>query len=397
MPFSASLLALLAAIAVVPRPVLPSWSPSETGNDCASEVFPPADASRAVGWQIVDLDAPPEVRWTPLIKAKKTQMAALIGHIKKYIKELSGSQALIDLLEKDLSPLADTMRYPFGEEMKGIAKAANMTVSDVVLFNIFYELFTFCTSIVTEDANGKLIHARNLDFGVFMGWDVKTHTWQTTELLRPLTVNLDFQRGGKTVFKSVNFAGYIGILTAVRPKRFTLSINERFDIKDVGLKNVLKWMVGDRSGHWLGFLTRQVMENSTSFQGAFDALNNTKMLAPAYFILGGNSSSEGVIMSRSSEKALDVLRLRQPQNRWFLLQTNYDNWNPTPFYDKRREAGNHCMQQMSILGANFHGLFNVLSTQPVLNKLTVYSALMSVDEGHLETWLQDCADPCTPF
>ena len=37
----------------------------------------------------------------------------------QYIKELSGSSFLIDLIEKDLSPLADTMRYPFGEEMKG--------------------------------------------------------------------------------------------------------------------------------------------------------------------------------------------------------------------------------------------------------------------------------------
>ena len=60
---------------------------------------------------------------------------------------------------------------------------------------------------------------------------MKTHKWRTSELLRPLTVNLDFRRGGKTVFKSVNFAGYIGVLTAVRPKGFTLSINERFDIK----------------------------------------------------------------------------------------------------------------------------------------------------------------------
>ena len=76
-------IALSAAIAAVPRPVLPAWSPPETGHECASEVFPPADVSRAVGWQIVDLDAPPEVRWTPLIKAKRTQMAALIAHIKK--------------------------------------------------------------------------------------------------------------------------------------------------------------------------------------------------------------------------------------------------------------------------------------------------------------------------
>jgi len=289
------------------------------------------------------------------------------------------------------------MRYPFGGEIKGIAQAGNMTVSDVVLFNIFYELFTFCTSVVAEDANGKLFHARNLDFGIFMGWDVKTHKWQTSELLRPLTVNLDFRRGNKTVFKSVHFAGYVGVLTGIRPNRFTFSINERFDAHDPGIKGILKWIEGDHSGHWLGFLTRDVMENATSFQEAFNLLSNTKMLAPAYFILGGNSSSQGAIVTRSSGKAVDVVRLREPATRWYLLQTNYDNWKPTPFYDPRREAGNHCMDQMTVLGTNFKGLFGVLSSQPVLNKLTVHSALMSVSDGHLETWLQDCEDPCTPF
>merc|ERR1712168_1765999 len=133
------------------------------------------------------------------------------------------------------------------------------------------------------------------------------------------------------------------------------------------------------------------------FEEAFKALSETKMLAPAYFVLGGNSSSQGAIVTRSSAKAVNVVRLRQPATRWFLLQTNYDNWTQTPFYDKRREAGDHCMAQMSVLGTSFQGLFSVLSSQPVLNKLTVYSALMSVNDGHLETWLQDCADPCTPF
>ena len=46
-------------------------------------------------------------------------------------------------------------------------------------------------------------------------WDPKNRTWSITEKLRPSIVNLDFQRGGKTVYKSVNFAGYIGVLTAV--------------------------------------------------------------------------------------------------------------------------------------------------------------------------------------
>ena len=55
---------------------------------------------------------------------------------------------------------------------------------------------------------------------------------------------------------------------------------------------------------------------------------------------------QGAIVTRSSGKAVNVVRLRQPATRWFLLQTNYDNWTPTPFYDKRREAGDHCMAQV---------------------------------------------------
>ena len=72
-------------------------------------------------------------------------------------------------------------------------------------------------------------------------WDVKTHKWQTSELLRPLTVNLDFRRGNKTVFKSVHFAGYVGVLTGIRPNRFTFSINERFDAHGEWLCTDRKW------------------------------------------------------------------------------------------------------------------------------------------------------------
>ncbi len=37
---------------------------------------------------------------------------------------------------------------------------------------MFYEIFTLCTSIVGQDNNGKIYHARNLDFGLFLGWDL---------------------------------------------------------------------------------------------------------------------------------------------------------------------------------------------------------------------------------
>ena len=69
--------------------------------------------------------------------------------------------------------VADSLPAPYGDEIKGIANVTGINLGEVVLFNIFYEVFTLCTSLVAQDANGNVYHARNLDFGVFLGWDLK--------------------------------------------------------------------------------------------------------------------------------------------------------------------------------------------------------------------------------
>ena len=50
-------------------------------------------------------------------------------------------------------------------------------VGDIILYNIFYEIFSMCTSIVAESETGELIHGRNLDFGLFVGWDFQAMFW----------------------------------------------------------------------------------------------------------------------------------------------------------------------------------------------------------------------------
>lgn len=55
---------------------------------------------------------------------------------------------------------------------------------------------------------------------------------------------------------------------------------------------IIEWILGDHSGQWMGFLTRQTLENSNSFEEAKKNLTNTKMLAPAYFIVGGTKPGE---------------------------------------------------------------------------------------------------------
>lgn len=143
--------------------------------------------------------------------------------------------------------------------------------------------------------------------------------------------------------------------------------------------------------------------------------------------------------------------------KWFLVQTNYDNWGSPPVYDDRRTPAIACLmaanrtaestgtpdanaghshpgserkqKDLSEMGvdsgpmlgvdANFERLdkignidtsvhyeginttfsllFNVLSTRPVLNKLTTYTTLMSAEDGFLASWLRDCPDPCWPW
>uniref|UniRef100_A0A0B7BT65 Acid ceramidase n=1 Tax=Arion vulgaris TaxID=1028688 RepID=A0A0B7BT65_9EUPU len=362
---------------------------------CQSGKYPP-DPKTQVKSFVINLDLPPEKRWTQLAEAKGAEIKALLDAFKQYVKDWTKAADLIIYFVDTMGGALDnTMPYPFAAELRGIANGSGINLGEMILYNLFYEFFTFCTSIVAEDPSGELYHARNLDFGLFLGWDLKNMTWTITEKLRPLIVNLDWQRGGQTVFKSVNFAGYIGILTAIKPQLFTLSMNERFNI-DGGFIGVIKWLFGNHNETWMGFLTRSVMENATSYQEAKVQLSKTIMLAPAYFILGGNSSGQGTVITRARENAVDVWDMKNASG-WYILETNYDHWKNPLIVDDRRGPAHKCMNQMGQQNVGFAGIFNVLSTQPVLNKLTTYTALMNVGKGTLETYIQTCEDPCAPW
>uniref|UniRef100_A0A669B7L3 Acid ceramidase n=1 Tax=Oreochromis niloticus TaxID=8128 RepID=A0A669B7L3_ORENI len=343
----------------------------------------------AVSWYTVDLDLPPRKRWSAVITDKKTDLVNMIEAIKELADALVPSGKLIEMVDIALPLMVDTLPSPFNEEIRGIAAASGVPLGEVVLFNIFYEVFTVCTSIVAEDKKGNLIHGRNLDFGLFMGWDVKNKSWIISEKLKPLVVNLDFKRNNQTVFKSTNFAGYVGMLTGIKPNIFTLTMNERFSL-DGGYIGILEWILGQRDGMWMSFLTRSVLENATSYEEAKSRLAQTKLLAPAYFILGGNSTGQGCIITRS--RLID-LKL----GRWYVLETNYDHWKDPFFLDDRRTPGMKCMNQTTQTNLSVKTMYDVLSTKPVLNKLTTYTTLMQVSQGKLESYIRDCPNPCMPW
>ncbi|XP_034044501.1 N-acylsphingosine amidohydrolase (acid ceramidase) 1b [Thalassophryne amazonica] len=367
-------------------------------EDCRTNMYPPKGPTfkGGVDWYTVDLDLPPNKRWTALITAKRADLADMIKAIKDLANAFVPSGKLIELVDIALPLMSDTLPYPFSDEIKGIAAVSEIPLGEVMLYNIFYEIFTVCTSIVAEDTNGNLFHGRNLDFGLFLGWDVKNKSWIISEKLKPLIVNINFVRNNQTVFKSTNFVGYVGMLTGIKPYKFSLTMNERFSI-DGGFIGLLEWILGKRSGMWMSFLTRSVLENATSYEEAKTRLAQTELLAPAYFIIGGNQTGQGCVITRSRLLSLDIWEIDLKLGRWYVLETNYDHWEEPLFLDDRRTPAMKCMNQTTVNNISLKTMYDVLSTKPVLNKLTTYTTLMQVSEGKLESYIRDCPNPCMPW
>ena len=95
-------------------------------------------------------------------------MRALLESLKEWTGWIFHG-AVVRLVDLYMPLLGNTLPAPYHEEMVGISKATNITFGEVVLYNVFYEIFTVCTSIIAQGSDGRMYHGRNLDFGLFLG------------------------------------------------------------------------------------------------------------------------------------------------------------------------------------------------------------------------------------
>uniref|UniRef100_A0A8C3WSK3 Acid ceramidase n=1 Tax=Catagonus wagneri TaxID=51154 RepID=A0A8C3WSK3_9CETA len=356
---------LSAAVTCAVAQHAPPWT-----EDCRKSTYPPSGPTYRgpVPWYTINLDLPPYKRWHELMVDKAPALKVIVNSLKNIVNAFVPSGKIVELVDQKLPGLLGNFPGPFEEEMKGIAAVTGIPL-------------------------GHLLHGRNMDFGIFLGWNINNNTWVITEQLKPLTVNLDFRRNNRTVFKVASFAGYVGVLTGFKPGLFSLTLNERFS-SNGGYVGILEWIWGKKDAKWIGFIIRSVLENSTSYEEAKNILTKTKILAPAYFILGGNMSGEGCVITRDRKQSLDVYELDPKQGRWYVVQTNYDRWKNAFFLDDRRTPAKACLNKTTQENISLATMYDVLSTKPVLNKLTVFTTLIDVTKGQFETYLRDCPDPC---
>lgn len=164
-------LTLLAFISVVYAGTLP---PPFTEHCIVGEknLYPPDQPP--IKWYDIDLDDAPIVRWRQVATDYKTQIASMVDLVRNLTYPIFGDK-FMNFVDTHLDKWDQKLPQPYADEVKGIADVTGLPLGEIVLYNVFYEIFTVCTSTVAEDPNGKIYHARNLDFGLFMGWNPKTH------------------------------------------------------------------------------------------------------------------------------------------------------------------------------------------------------------------------------
>jgi len=282
---------------------------------------------------------------------------------------------ILPLVNKVGEDVDNYIKAPFADEMRGISAAAGIGLGEILVMNFIYDLTAFCTSTVAQDSEGRIFHARNLDYSF-------------PDYLRNITIEVEFMSQGKLSYKGTTYAGYVGLLTGMRPNAFTVTIDER----DQGTwwENALEILNKYKLG--LSFLIRDVLSTpGATFTQALQRYSDTPLIAPVYIILGGMAAGEGAIITRNQTHAVDVWMLWKgdlPNNFW-RLETNYDHWKPVPPTDDRRTPGNNAMQAMGNTHITKEALYGVMSTPKVYNTATTYTTIMSAqDPGMYQTWVR---------
>jgi len=362
------------------------WGPSAVCMDLGfCEIpFTPYPDPEDVPTVVVNLDLPPNQRWVKICANPVYQQTAqfLVNAVDQLLSSVGGGYAL-----NEVGTILNEYYFPpeLSQEIQGCASALGVPLGWATLFNIGYEVSDACTSIVAQTSDGTIIHARNLDFWAGMGF---------TDSLKDMTFIADFQQGGKTLFKTTGFAGYVGALSGIRPGGFSVTINTRFYRQGVWeMFYEIIAAVEETNASLVSFLTRDVLTRRSDYPSALNELSNTELIADVYYILAGVKPGQGAVISRNRFNATDVWQLNAP-SQWYVLETNYDHWEQPPWFDNRVVPAENALKAMGQSRLTMSGLFNVLSTKPVLNIQTTYTILSVPKNGTWMSWTRWCEFPC---
>lgn len=349
---------------------------------------------------VVDLDKAPKDRWAflasdPMFANYKQN---LIGYLAKFIPKF-----LLPVIAGIAKGLQGKYYPAYAEEMTGLAKALGVSVGDIVVVNLIYQLEDIGVKCSLSNTTGpcpKKIASPGICSGILIDshddggaqvWQGRNLDWNLDESLLKYVIRVDYQRNGVTVFSGVQIAGEVGVLHGMRLGGFSIQMNARQTGGNV-LENLLEQIV--MGAKTPSHVMRYALEHSMNFTAADTLLSTEKLANPVYYIMAGSGHAEGVIISRDRTHLLDAWHLYENSTKdtkniniqpgWLRVQTNYDHWEAAPSYDNRRDPGVKHVQQYCNETVDQTSVKKVMTTWPTMNHHTDVTSIMCPATGYFD-------------
>ena len=168
------------------------------------------------------------------------------------------------------------------EEMRGLADGAQLPYEDVLLANIFPELF-HCSGFALfgkATVDGQLLHGRILDYMTEVG-------------LQNNTLVMVAKPHQGLSFVTVGYAGFIGSVTGMN--------SQQVAIGEIGGGGVGKW-----DGMPMSFLVRKALEEADTLQKAVDIFQNTPRTCEYYYVVSDGKIPDARGLACTPEK-MDII------------------------------------------------------------------------------------------
>jgi len=214
------------------------------------------------------MDLEPEERFVEVATALKPQILIAVND---YMHLAPG---FVRSFFKDDENVIKLRHLEYYREIVGIAKVLEVDSSIILMMNYAFELGdALCTSVVARQADGTIIAARNLDFAF-------------ADAVRNITFKAEIYKKGVHIYDSVTFAGFVGIFTAHKANKFTISLNAR------GLSKSIETYYEIMSEIYVGvaeiaMAARDIVEACDDYACLMSTIPDTNTVVPMYFIIGG--------------------------------------------------------------------------------------------------------------
>lgn len=252
------------------------------------------------------------------------RLALIVAHARKHYGGMTlrmGDRATCQWLTRNGNP--------YRHEIQTIA--AKVPVPGAFVLNLSYEWC--CTAGVSADPDGA---------GTRM---LRTLDWPLEGLGASVVVSRQETEAG--VYYNVTWPGFVGVLTAMAPGRFSAAINQP-PARRISGRCWFDWAI-HRRGVWRqsalppSHVLRQVFDECRTYEEARARLVETPLCIPAFFTLAG-TDGEGCVIERHERRASVHEAPMSISNHWLNLPLagHYDRGTDTV---GRRRAMDVCRDE----------------------------------------------------